>query len=126
MIDKFVNILKSPRFWAAVLIVVFVILQTSVPAIAQKIDQKALTSSVIALVSFIAAATVSNVPTGANLFGQLKFWSLIASLAFVFIKAFVPSFVLTEDVIQALIASLGAVSFTYSYRPVNTSLPPSK
>jgi hypothetical protein len=118
MISKPVEILRSPRFWAAFLVLVFVLLGTYVPGVAAKLDQTAIASAVVALVAFIAAASVGGQPSYIDIFGSLKFWSLVLSLAFIFIKAFWPSFPIGEATLQELIAALGVASIGVSYRPV--------
>jgi hypothetical protein len=110
--------LKSPRFWAVVLAIVFVVLTTYVPAVAAKIDQTAVINVVIAIVAFIAAESLQPGPIYAAIFGSLRFWSLLVSLAFIFLKAFVPTFPLNEDMIQALVAAFSVGSIGAAIRPV--------
>jgi len=114
---------KSPRFWAAMLMIVFVIVATYAPAVAAKLDETTVISAVIALVAFIAAETVAAGPSYMNIFGSVKFWTLVISLIFIFVRAFVPTFPISEDLIQALVLTLGAGSIGTSYRPVGTVSP---
>jgi hypothetical protein len=114
---------RSPRFWAAMLMIVFVIVATYAPAVAAKLDATTIISTVIALVAFIAAETVAPGPSYMNIFGSLKFWSLVLSLIFIFVRAFVPAFPISEDLIQALVLTLGAGSIGTSYRPVGQVSP---
>ena len=116
-------VFTSPRFWAAILVIIFVLLATYVPAIAAKIDQTAVISAVIALVSFIAAESIEPKPSYALIFGSIKFWALVVSLVFIFIRAFVIGFPISEDMIQALIATLGVTSIGVTYRSAGETLP---
>jgi uncharacterized membrane protein len=122
MILNWKEILKSPRFWAALLAILFVILSATVPAIAAKLDKTAITEAVVALVIFIAAASVGNQPSYINIFGSFRFWSLLASLVFIFLRAFLPSLPISEELVQVLIGTLGTASVGVSYRPVGTTL----
>jgi uncharacterized membrane protein len=122
MISKFTEILKSPRFWAAILAIVFMLMGMYVPAVSAKLDQAAVTSAVIALVAFIAAESVSNQPSYMAIFGSVKFWSLVISLIFIFVRAFVPAFPISEGLLQELITALGVMSIGVSYRPIGETL----
>jgi uncharacterized membrane protein len=114
---------KSPRFWAAMLMIVFVIVATYAPAVAAKLDETTIISTVIALVAFIAAETVGCGPSYMAIFGSVKFWALVISLIFIFVRAFVPTFPVSEDLIQGLVLTLGAGSVGTSYRPVGQVSP---
>ncbi len=119
------TVLGSPRFWAAILAIVFVIFGTYLPAASSKLSQADVTSAVIALAAFIAAVSATGQPSGKELFSSLRFWALVTSLIFIFIRAFVPGFIISETLIQDLIATLGTVSIGASYRPIGTSKIPS-
>jgi hypothetical protein len=123
MIMNWKEILKSPRFWAAMLMIAFVLVATYAPTVAAKLDQTTIISAVIALVAFIAAASVGAGPSYMNIFGSLKFWSLVLSLVFIFVRAFVPTFPISEELIQALVITLGAGSVGTSWRPVGQVSP---
>jgi len=118
------KILGSSRVWAAFLAIVFVLLGAFLPAFSNQIDQVAVTSAVIALALFIVAESVAGASVGWALLTKPRFWALVISLTFIFVKAFVPGFVLTEDLIQEFIAALGAASIGVSYRPIGTSKVP--
>jgi hypothetical protein len=112
------NILTSPRFWAALLAIVFVLLGTYAPVIAAHVDQTAITTAVIALVAFIAAASIEPGGSYVGLFRSIKFWSLVVSLVFIFVRAFVPGFPINETLIQDLILTLGITSVGVTYRAI--------
>lgn len=122
MIAKFAEILKSPRFWAAILMIVFVVLGTFVPAVMAKIDQTAVTNAVVALVVFISAETIAGAPSYMAIFGKVRFWSLVVSLGFIFVRALIPAFPISEELLQGLIATLGAASIGTSYRMIGETL----
>jgi hypothetical protein len=123
MIDNVKNILGSPRFWAALLAIVFVLLGAYAPKAIANLDQVALTAAVTALILFIASESVAEPPTGLGIFGKVRFWALVVSLAFVFIKAFMPAFPLTEAMIQALVSTLGVAAFGMTYRAIGAPKP---
>lgn len=117
---KLRDILISPRVWAAFLVIVFVLLRTFVPAIANRVAEQDVTNAVIALVAFIAASSIGAAPSWVNLIGTVKFWSLIVSLTFVFVRAFAPGFPIGEDLVQALVLALGVTSVGVTYRSVGS------
>jgi hypothetical protein len=120
MINKFSETLKSPRFWAAILAITFILLKVYAPIL--KINEVDLTSAVIALVAFIAAASVSSAPSYLDILKSLRFWSLIVSLMFVFIRTFWAACPLSEADVQMLVVALGAGSIGVSYRPIGETL----
>jgi len=116
------KILGSSRVWAAFLAIVFVLLAFYLPVFTSKLDQVAITSAVIAFVLFIVAETVAGAGKGWAIFKQFKFWALLISLVFIFIRAFVPGFPVTEDLIQIFIAAIGSTSVSLAYRPIGETL----
>lgn len=120
MKDKILNIVGSPRFWALFLALVFLV--TKVFWVTMPLDESAVTGAVVALVAFIASVSASSSPTvWSQLFKEFKFWTLVVSLVFVFIRAFWPAFPLTEEQVLTLIGALSATSIGVSYRPINTA-----
>ena len=114
----FLKLAQSPRFWAAILAVLFVLLGAFIPAAMSKLDQAAITAAVVALVAFIAADSAAGKPTYARIFTTPRFWALVVSLAFIFVRAFMPGFLIDEKLIQELIGAMGVTSVGVSYRPV--------
>jgi hypothetical protein len=114
------KILGSSRVWAAFLAIVFVLLTAYVPVIATKLDQTAVIGAVVALASFIVAESVAGQSVGWAILKQFKFWALFASLGFIFVRAFVPNFLVSESLVQDLITAIGAASVGLSYRPIGT------
>jgi len=115
------KIFGSTRVWAAILAIVFVTLYALLPGLTANISQVDVTTAVIALALFIVAETSAGANVGWAIFGKPRFWALVVSLAFIFIRAFVPGFFLSETSIQELIAAIGAASIGVSYRPIGTS-----
>jgi len=115
------KILGSSRVWAALLAIVFVMLYALMPELAANLSQVDVTSAVIALALFIVAETATGGGVGWAIFGQPRFWALVVSLVFIFVRAFVPGFFLSETSIQELIAAIGAASIGVSYRPIGTA-----
>jgi len=112
------KIITSSRVWAALIAIVFVILATYVPGIAAKLSQTDVVSGVIAIAAFFVAESVAGQSAGWGIFLKPRFWAVIFSLAFVFIRAFVPGFVISESMVQELVAAIGAASLGISYRPI--------
>jgi hypothetical protein len=116
--EKFLNVIGSPRFWALIIALAFILLKAFVPVIPLNEDE--VTAAVIALVGFIAAVSVNPAPTvWAELLKSGKFWALLASLVFIFVRAFAPAFPLSEAQVLAIIVALTGVSIGTSYRPIN-------
>jgi hypothetical protein len=117
MWTKIKLILGSPRFWALLIaLVLFVINGFKVIAL----DETALTSATVALVAFIISVSATGTPTiWVELLKSLRFWALLVSLAFVFVRSFWPTFPLTEDQILGIITALSGASIGISYRPIN-------
>jgi hypothetical protein len=115
------KIFGSSRVWAALLAIVFVVVYALVPDLSAKISEVDVTSGVIAIALFIVAETSTGAGVGWAIFGKPRFWALVVSLGFIFIRAFVPGFFLSETSIQELIAAIGAASIGISYRPVGTT-----
>jgi len=115
------NVLSSSRFWAALLAIVFVLLIAYVPAIASKLNEADVVTGVIALAAFIVAESAAGAGVGWAIFGKPRFWAVVVSFVFIFVRAFVPGFVLSEQLLQDLIAAIGAASIGVSYRPIGTT-----
>jgi len=115
------KIFGSSRVWAALLAIVFVTLYALMPALSANISEVDVTSAVIALALFIVAETATGASVGWAIFAKPRFWALIVSLAFIFVRAFVPGFFLSETSIQELIAAIGAASIGVSYRPIGVT-----
>lgn len=115
------KILGSSRVWASFLAICFVLLAFYLPVLSDKLDQAAITSALTAFVLFIVAETVAGAGKGWAIFKQFKFWALLTSLAFIFIRAFVPGFPVSEDLIQIFIAAIGSTSVSLAYRPIGTT-----
>lgn len=124
MWTKIKLILGSPRFWALLIaLILFVINGFKVITL----DETALTAATVALVAFIISVSATGTPTvWMELFKSLRFWALLVSLTFVFIRSFWPAFPLTEEQILGIITALSGASIGVSYRPINESrlLPP--
>jgi hypothetical protein len=117
--QKLFDILGSPRFWATLIALAFIITKALVPTI--PLDEGQITAAVVALVAFIVSVSVQGSPTvWLDLLKSGKFWALLASLTFIFIRAFAPAFPLTEEQVLAVILALSGVSVGTSYRPINT------
>jgi hypothetical protein len=115
------KIFGSSRVWAALLAIVFIVLYALMPGLPPNLSQGDVTSAVIALALFIVAETVTGGSVGWAIFVKPRFWALVVSLAFIFIRAFVPGFFLSETSIQELIAAIGAASVGVSYRPIGVT-----
>lgn len=120
MWSKIKNVLGSPRT-IALLIVVIVLAVLSI--FGAKLNQDEVITATIAFVGFILSVAATGTPTvWAQLFGSFRFWSLLISLAFIFLRAFVPGFPLTENVVLTLVSVLTGASISFSYRPINQSV----
>jgi hypothetical protein len=118
--QKIKDILGSPRFWALVIGLAFVFLKAFMPTL--PLDETQVATAVTALVVFIVSVSVAGSPTvWMELLKSGKFWLLVTSLVFIFIRALWPAFPLTEEQVIAIIVALSGVSVGMSYRPVNTS-----
>jgi hypothetical protein len=114
------NILGSPRFYALIIALAFIVAKAAWPAI--PLDETEVIGAVGALVVFIASVSVQQGPTvWAELFGSGKFWALLTSLTFIFIRAFWAACPFTEEQILAIIVTASGVSLGTSYRPINTT-----
>jgi hypothetical protein len=117
---QLLNILGSPRFWAALLALVFIVAKAINPG--WPLNEEEVVAAVTALVGFIFAVSATGTPTvWKELFTSFRFWALVASLTFIFVRAFAPSFPISEQQILAIIAILGGTSVSISYRPVNAT-----
>lgn len=117
--SKLWDILGSPRFWATLIALAFIFVKAFVPTV--PLSEEEITAAVIALVGFVAAASVGGSPTvWLEMLKSGKFWLLVASLAFIFIRAYAPAFPFSEDQIVAIILALTGASVGTAYRPINT------
>ena len=115
------KVLGSTRFWAALLAVVFVVLTFYLPAFTARLNEADVVTGVVAIALFIVAESVAGAGVGWSILAKPRFWALAVSFTFLFVKAFAPTFILTEAQIQELIASIGVASVGVSYRPIGTS-----
>jgi hypothetical protein len=102
--SKLTYILKSSSFWAAILTVAFLIVGAYVPN--SPITESQVGAALLPLAAFVFGDAKRPINT---LLKSRRFWALVASLAFVFVKAFVPDFPLTEEQLIGLTATLGAL-----------------
>lgn len=118
--NKFLDVIGSPRFWALIIAIAFILVKAFVPNL--PLNEEEITGAVIALVGFIASVSVSPTPTvWGKLFSDFKFWALVANLVFIFLRAFAPNFPLTIDQVLTIISALAGTSVGVAYRPINTS-----
>jgi len=115
------SVLGSSRFWAALLAIVFVLMSAYVPSVAAKLSEGDVVAGVVALAAFILAESAVGAGVGWAILAKPRFWAVVVSFAFIFVRAFVPGFILSESQIQELITAIGAASVGISYRPIGTS-----
>jgi hypothetical protein len=118
--SRLTDILTSPRVWAIVLSAI--IMAVPIFWVAAPYNTTDALNALAALMFFVVSASVGPEPSYINLFGQTKFWTLVVSLVFVFVKAFSPSLAIMETQILTMIGVLGSLSVGTAYRPLNTTL----
>ena len=114
-------VLGSSRFWAALLAIVFVLMANFLPVIASKLSEADVVAGVVALAAFILAESAVGAGVGWAILAKPRFWAVVVSFLFIFIRAFVPWFILSEAQIQELITAIGVASVGVSYRPLGTT-----
>jgi hypothetical protein len=120
MNQKLYAILTSPRVIALALAMVFIGIKAFFPVL--PFSQGDVIAAVVALIAFIASASVGNVPSYIDILSAPRFYILLVSLAFVFVHAYAPNFPITQDMLIELITAIGAVSVGTGYRKLNTNL----
>lgn len=117
VMDKFVSVLKSRKFWATLISLVFVVVLAIDPNF--PLDEEQVIGIVTIAASYVIGTAIEggwkefgDVPSKlAGLLKSRKFWAAVVGFAVTMVQSFYPDFPLTSD--QLLIVIIPIVSFIF-------------